>query len=260
MYIVYKLYAKSDLAKTPKYIGITATSLQLRLKRHLERANCKTAPNWPIVNWIKTISSNQDSVIIEPIDFAQTQTEAWEKEIFYISKYKSQGLFLKNATLGGEGNRLTPVQQFTKDGQLIKTWSTISNVEKELGISNSHISACCKGVRGRRTVGGFVWRYEGDTFEKFGGAVRKKNLYAKGIQKKVYQINKNGEIVKVWDHAQDIENQLGFLRSNICHACRKPITKQKNVSSVGGFHWCYEIDKDIVRSLLKSKNTVQVNS
>lgn len=59
MYIVYKLYAKSDLAKIPKYVGITATSLKLRLQRHLDRANSKNAPNWPIVNWIKFVQNSR---------------------------------------------------------------------------------------------------------------------------------------------------------------------------------------------------------
>lgn len=48
-----------------------------------------------------------------------------------------------------------PVAQYTKDGELIKVWSSISEARCQLCLSN--ISAVAKGKR--KTCGGFVWRY-----------------------------------------------------------------------------------------------------
>lgn len=262
MYIIYKLYAKSDLTKSPKYVGITASSLNKRLNDHITESqrdnkytNLKRA-------WIKSVLNRKDQVLIEPIDFAHSQEEAFEKERYFIDKYIKEGLTLKNGTSGGEGSKQGKIKQFSKDGTFIKLWDCIANIEQELGLSNSHISGCCKGKRGRRTLGGFVWRYEKDNFDTF--TLKTVNLYYKSIQKKVYQIDDNGNIIKIWNHSQEIEDVLGFNRAYIATICRNPITKHKQRKTApkksAGFHWCYESNKDIVQSLLKSRNTVQVDN
>jgi hypothetical protein len=51
------------------------------------------------------------------------------------------------------------------DGNLIRVWDYIKQATEELGISNSHISACCMGKKGRKTVGGFIWRYTDETLQ-----------------------------------------------------------------------------------------------
>lgn len=49
------------------------------------------------------------------------------------------------------------VCQYDKNGNLIKTWDCIMDVERELGIGSSHISQCCKDKR--NTAGGYMWKY-----------------------------------------------------------------------------------------------------
>lgn len=262
MYIIYKLYAKSDLAKNPSYIGITATSLNTRLKRHLERSRCDYGKvNWPIINWINKIVTNQDEVIIEPIDFAQSKEEAFSKERYYIDKYKKEGFDLKNATSGGDGHKGYRIKQFTKTGEFVKLWECISEIETATGFSNSHISSCCKGVSRRKAVGGYVWRYEHDEFNTH---TVEPDHSKKMMWKKIYQFNNKGEIIKVWNHSQQIEDELGFPRTGINHCCRNPILKLKSplkpVRKSHGFYWSYESNKDIVQSLLKSKSIDQVDN
>ena len=50
------------------------------------------------------------------------------------------------------------VLQIDKTGNIINRFNSIKEAERNLGISNSHISECCKGKR--KTANGFVWRYE----------------------------------------------------------------------------------------------------
>ena len=50
-----------------------------------------------------------------------------------------------------------PVKMFTLDGEYIKTFSTIKDASKELGIADTHISDCCKGKF--KKSGGYIWRY-----------------------------------------------------------------------------------------------------
>lgn len=51
-----------------------------------------------------------------------------------------------------------PILQYTKDDQFIRQWDSLMDVERELGIKNSNITACCKSKR--KTAGGYVWRYK----------------------------------------------------------------------------------------------------
>ena len=61
----------------------------------------------------------------------------------------------KNGAINGKKNSI-PILQFTKDGTLIKEWSSAHEAYRQLGIS--HICQCCKGRR--KSAGGFVWRYK----------------------------------------------------------------------------------------------------
>lgn len=59
-----------------------------------------------------------------------------------------------------EANKATSkkVYQYTLDGELVNTFNSTMDVERELGLSNGHISLCCREPQ--RTSGGFHWRYE----------------------------------------------------------------------------------------------------
>lgn len=49
------------------------------------------------------------------------------------------------------------VQQFSKDGVLIKVFKSMSEAERETGVNHSYIARCCKGKC--LSANGFVWRY-----------------------------------------------------------------------------------------------------
>ncbi len=49
------------------------------------------------------------------------------------------------------------VNQYTKQGEFIKTWDSMSQIEKELGILHCCISDCCRGKQ--KSAGGFIWKY-----------------------------------------------------------------------------------------------------
>ena len=51
-----------------------------------------------------------------------------------------------------------PILQFTKCGEFIKEWPSLSEAYRQLGILPSHICACLKGHS--KSAGGFVWRYK----------------------------------------------------------------------------------------------------
>lgn len=54
------------------------------------------------------------------------------------------------------------VDQYTLNNIFIKTWDSMSDVKRELGLPVSNISLVCQGKK--KTYGGFIWKYhkEGD--------------------------------------------------------------------------------------------------
>ena len=49
------------------------------------------------------------------------------------------------------------VNQYNKNKDFIKSWDSIIDVQKQLGISKSSISKCCKNKA--KTAGKFIWEY-----------------------------------------------------------------------------------------------------
>lgn len=54
-----------------------------------------------------------------------------------------------------------PVLQYDLNMNFIRAWESTRDVERELGIDNSHISRCCRGKLNQ--TGGFIWRYKNQT-------------------------------------------------------------------------------------------------
>lgn len=61
---------------------------------------------------------------------------------------------LSDAKKGIGGQKII---QYTKSGEFIKEWPSMREVERELGIARSQISAYCKGKR--ESAGGYIWAY-----------------------------------------------------------------------------------------------------
>lgn len=51
------------------------------------------------------------------------------------------------------------VNQYDKNGNFIKQWESMIEVERQLGIKNEHIGQCCRKVKKYKTAGGYIWKY-----------------------------------------------------------------------------------------------------
>lgn len=51
-----------------------------------------------------------------------------------------------------------PVDMFSKSGELLRTFPSFKEAERQTGISRRNIHSCCIGGR-CKTAGGFVWKY-----------------------------------------------------------------------------------------------------
>lgn len=52
------------------------------------------------------------------------------------------------------------VKQYDKNGNYLRTWDCMQDIQQELGIATPNIIQCCK--RKAKTAGGFCWNYESD--------------------------------------------------------------------------------------------------
>lgn len=59
---------------------------------------------------------------------------------------------------GDEHHSSISIVQLTKDGLFVKKWPAAMEVQRELGIYNSNIIRCCKGIQ--KSAGGFHWVYD----------------------------------------------------------------------------------------------------
>lgn len=65
--------------------------------------------------------------------------------------------FKCNAKLNGK-ELSKQVYQYTLDGELVKVWDSILDIEIECGFARAAISYCCNGKR--KTAYGYIWSFE----------------------------------------------------------------------------------------------------
>lgn len=70
---------------------------------------------------------------------------------------------LKGKFAGEKNPRARQVVQYDLNGNFIRIWDYIKQAANALGISGAHISTCCRGNGGRKTAGGYHWRYADET-------------------------------------------------------------------------------------------------
>lgn len=122
-------------------------------------------------------------------------------------------------------------------------------------VNNMAISSISKSINGTRKISnGFIWRYKDDPVDKYVFCRKDKQELFKTWRKEVFQINTLGEIIKIWDSALTIEEELGLSRPNIVAVCNDLYKKNNSPRLLYGFHWCYEKDLEQLQFIVKQNN------
>ena len=69
----------------------------------------------------------------------------------------SGGRHPRYGKFGSDNPTSKAVEQYTKNGEYIKTFGSTMDAQRETGVANTNISACCLGKR--KTTGGYIWKY-----------------------------------------------------------------------------------------------------
>ena len=158
-----------------------------------------------------------------------------EAEMKYLERYliayynTTDHRYGYNVSTGGESrsgvpnaNR-KPIDQYSKDGQFIKTWESISAIGETLNYSKVHIWDCVN--KHRPTAYNFYWFYSGQA----------PVFKTKGTHRKVYQFDLKGNFIAEFKNAAEAGRSLGKSDwSHITECCNK------KCKSAYGYIWSYE--------------------
>lgn len=142
--------------------GMNGYTLSEETKRKIGKAN-KGERNY---NYGKHLSEKIRNKISESLK-GTIFTEERKKKISESKKGEKNGMYGKHHTEEWKkqhgkkvkGKTSKPVLQIDKNtNETIAIFSSIKEVNKQLGYSNGHISQCCKGKR--KTCGGYIWKYK----------------------------------------------------------------------------------------------------
>jgi hypothetical protein len=139
--------------------GLNDGYLTVMLYKNGKRKNClvhrlignEFIPNpnhKPQINHIDGNKKNNRVKNLEWVSVSENQTHR-----FKILGYKGPNF----GKLGENNSYSIKVDQYSKKGGFIKTWGSMMDVKRELGISNINIGRCCRGEI--MSAGGYVWKY-----------------------------------------------------------------------------------------------------
>jgi hypothetical protein len=99
-----------------------------------------------------------------------------------------------NRCPGGDGGNTSgrPVKQYDLKGNLIAKYDSIKQAQEELNVFQ--VRECCIGNPNYKTVGGFIWRFEDDSFDKY--PIPKRRCEHKYKKVRVNQYHIDGTFIK----------------------------------------------------------------
>lgn len=174
-----------------------------------------------------------------------------EKEKYYISFFKSnQKEFGYNICSGGEGKSGTinnscsiPILQCDLDGNIIKEWPSMHEVERQLGFSNKQISYFMYSNKRKSSYKGYLWIKKSEYTPEVFSDYQSRN-------KEVFVFDFRGNHIGTYLSANDASKQLKLSLSNICQCCNGI-----NLT-VGKYITLY--DNDITSRLEQIKNNPKI--
>lgn len=109
-----------------------------------------------------------------------------------------------------------PIKQFSKDGEFIREWSSISEASKELGIDRANIGHCCAHRPNHNSAGGFIWRYKSDITPVI--------VYTPNS---ICQFDLNMKLIAIYKTATMAKEATGVSAQSISHCCNGKIDSVK---------------------------------
>jgi hypothetical protein len=214
---IYLLIDPRD--KSVRYVGKTSNP-KYRLSGHITECKKEKVVHRR-ARWIKSLLRENLKPEIKFVKICRLEEfESVESE--YIKMYKSYKLTNSDETGQGNKNRIKEVidrqsknsgrvvYQYDLNGNFIAEFTTVRLAAKDLGLSHSNIARCCNGIS--KHAGGYIFRYQKNE-------VIDKVLNPNAVQKKVIEIDCDGETIGEWSSIMECSRSTGIDNSHISRIC-----------------------------------------
>lgn len=124
---------------------------------------------------------------------------------------------------------INPIDQYNQQGELINTFKSSGEAEKKTGIKSGSITKVCEGKRVR--AGGFIWRYSGDSFDKYRTENKESSRVYEKKDRPIKQLDKQENLIKIWNRVSEAAEKLHIVENSIY--CVAKGTRK----TAGGFKW-----------------------
>jgi hypothetical protein len=130
------------------------------------------------------------------------------------------------------------IVQKTENGDVLRIWEGIAEIEKNTDFKKSHIYNCCINRHVKPTAYGYVWEYvdvnKNYEIKNLGIDCTKKLVpYGKIIQKSI-----DGQVIKIWDCARFIEQEIGIPRNAVYQVLGKRY-QERGWNKAHGYRWSW---------------------
>ena len=135
---------KNNLGYLHTSISVNHMFKNINIHREVAKAFIPNPNNLPVVNHKDENPSNPRFDNLE-----------WCTHKYNIN-YKNRNNKASKTMLEKE-DYFNRINQYDLDGNFIKQWRSIKNIEKNIKISRKSVSRCCRGLQ--KTAGGYKWGY-----------------------------------------------------------------------------------------------------
>lgn len=165
----------------------------------------------------------------------------------FIWRYKrDEEVILSNEgkkKIGVTYHKTFPVVQISKYGERLKTFDSVREAAKEVGVTEGGVTGVCmKRTRGYNYAGGYLWRYE-DEYDE--------NEFGYFVDKTFVQMTMNNIFVNEYKGTHDLVDNGGFKLVKVIMCCRG----KRN--STDGFKWCIKEEGDRTRLTKRERPVVK---
>lgn len=139
---------------------------------------------------------------------------------------------------GQKKRRQQKIEMYNREtGEYIKTFNSIDEASKETGTNRTTISQVASNNYGRRSAGGYIWRYAKDSIRERRG-LRDEIVVLKRYprKRKIEMLNKETEeVIRIFNSISEAAKTLNISERQIQGVC----SHKKYQHSAGGYKWRY---------------------
>ena len=127
-----------------------------------------------------------------------------------------------------------PILQYTLDGQFVAEYESAFDASRQTGFNRASINKCCLGKQ--KTCANHLWCFKGKEYEIEDKILKAQTKKTSGIIRQVVQLNKEGQLVNIFNSIVDAYDKTGIAKQNISSCCKGKL------KTAGGYIWKYLTD------------------